>query len=293
MIDFWTIATGAVVAITCALLGSFLLVRKMAMLGDAISHAVLPGLVIAFLIAGSRDSLAMMLGAASFGMLTTFLIQFFHQKARLATDASIGVNFTFLFAVGVILVTQYTQQVDLDQDCVLYGEIAYVSLDQLALPDGTLIGPRDMWYMLACLAVVLLFIGLFYHRLLLTSFDAGFAMVSGISIGLWHYGLMGLVSMTTVLAFDSVGAILVVAFLTVPPAAAFLLSRRMPQVLALSAFFGFLSAAGGYYLSAWLDGSIAGGMAVVAGLILALAAGYVSGRQGYANRHQARQTVAA
>jgi manganese/zinc/iron transport system permease protein len=267
MIAFWTIATGAVVAITCALLGSFLVVRKMAMIGDAISHAVLPGLVIAFLIAGSRESLPMVLGASAFGMLATFLIQFFHRRAGLANDASIGVNFTFLFAIGVILISLYARQVDLDQDCVLYGEIAYVSLDQLTLPEGTRIGPRDMWRMLACLAAVVLCIAAFYHRLLITSFDPHYARATGLRVDFWHYLLMALVSLTTVLAFDAVGAILVVAFLTVPPAAALLVSKRLTPMLLLAALFGSLSAALGYGLAAQTGGSIAGAMAVVAGLI--------------------------
>ncbi|MCH2085272.1 MAG: metal ABC transporter permease, partial [Saprospiraceae bacterium] len=125
----YIILTASLFAISCSLLGSFLILRKMAMVGDAISHAVLPGIVIAFLLTGSRDSFDMIIGAALLGVFTTFLIEFFHKRARLQTDAAIGVTFTWLFALGIILVSLYAGQVDVDQECVLYGEIAYVPLD--------------------------------------------------------------------------------------------------------------------------------------------------------------------
>jgi len=114
--DLWIILTGMLVAISCGLLGCYLVLRKMAMIGDAISHAVLPGIIIAYMLTGSRDSIAILLGAGLLGVLTTFLIEFFHQKGKLQTDASIGVTFTWLFALGVILVAAFAGQVDIDQD---------------------------------------------------------------------------------------------------------------------------------------------------------------------------------
>jgi manganese/zinc/iron transport system permease protein len=125
MSDFWILLTGALVASCCGVLGVFLVLRKMAMIGDAISHSVMPGIVIAFLLSGSRDSLLMMFAALVFGLLTTFLIQMF-QQSGIQSDASIGVVFTALFAIGVVLVSLYARQVHLDQDAILYGEIAYV-----------------------------------------------------------------------------------------------------------------------------------------------------------------------
>ena len=127
--DLYIILTAILVSSSCALLGCYLILRKMAMVGDAISHAVLPGIVIAFLISGGRDSTTMLIGAGMIGILTTFLIEFLHTKAGLQTDASIGVTFTWLFAVGVVMITLFAGRIDLDQDCVLYGEIAYVPLD--------------------------------------------------------------------------------------------------------------------------------------------------------------------
>ncbi|WP_181305391.1 metal ABC transporter permease [Rufibacter sp. XAAS-G3-1] len=263
---FWIILTGALVAICCSLLGCFLILRRMAMVGDAISHAVLPGIVLAFLFSGSREVWTMLLGAALLGVACTFLIEFFHKKANVPADASIGVTFTWLFALGIILISVYAGQVDLDQDCVLYGEIAYVPLDIWITPSGLNLGPRTVWIIGGVLVVLLLFIGLFYKQLYLTSFDPAFAAAIGISTTLWYYLLMGAVSLTTVAAFESVGAILVVALMVGPPATAYLLTDDLKKMLLISAGLGTLASAGGFYLALWLNGSVAGAISVVIGL---------------------------
>lgn len=264
---FYIILAGSLVAVTCGLLGCFLILRKMAMVGDAISHAVLPGIVVAFLISGSRDSVTMLIGAGTIGILTTFLIEFFHQKGKLQTDASIGVTFTWLFALGVILISVYAGQVDLDQDCVLHGEIAYVPLDLWITDAGTILGPRVLYSLSFVFLLVVAFIIIGYKELYLTTFDPAFAAAIGISPVLWHYLLMGAVSLTTVASFESVGAILVVALLIAPPAAAYLLTDDFVKMLLLTSLIGILSAVGGYYLAAWIDGSIAGAMSAISGLI--------------------------
>lgn len=266
----YIILTGSVIAISCALLGSFLILRKMAMVGDAISHSVLPGIVVAFLISGSRDSIPMLIGAAAVGVLTTVIIELLHKKAKLQEDASIGLTFTWLFAIGVILITLFTQQVDLDQECVLYGEIAYVPLDLLYLDSGQTIGPKALWIAGALLAIIVLFIWLGYKGLFLTSFNADYAKALGISTLFWHFSFMGLVSLTTVVSFESVGAILVVALLIAPAAAAYLLVGQLKPMLYLSSIFGVLTAISGYYLAVALDGSIAGAMATSSGVIFTL-----------------------
>jgi manganese/zinc/iron transport system permease protein len=168
---FIVILTGSLVAVSCALLGSFLVLRKMAMIGDAISHSVLPGIVIAFLLVGSIDSIWMIIGAGMIGVLTTFLIEFFHQKGKLQTDASIGVTFTWLFALGVILVTYYAGNAHIDQDCILHGEIAYVPIDLMYDSNGNAIGPKAIIVLSGLLAVILLFIFIFYKELFITTFD--------------------------------------------------------------------------------------------------------------------------
>jgi len=269
MIAFWIILTGALVAITCGLLGCFLVLRKMSMVGDAISHAVLPGIVIAFLLSGSRDTLPMLLGAGATGLLVTFLIEYFHRRANLQTDAAIGVTFTFLFAVGIILISAFTGQVDLDQDCVLYGEIAYVPIDLWVTSEGTVLGPRSVYILASVLLIVVLFIRFGYKELKLTSFDPAFASALGISTALWHYLLMAAVSLATVSSFESVGAILVIAFLIGPPAIAYLISDDLKRMLAITVGLGIVISFVGYWMAYWLNASIAGSMAVVTGICFA------------------------
>jgi manganese/zinc/iron transport system permease protein len=271
MNDLYIILTATLVSASCALLGSFLILRRMAMVGDAISHAVLPGIVIAFLVSGSRDSVTMLLGAGIIGMFTTFLIEFFHKKARLQTDASIGVTFTWLFAIGVVMISLFAGKVDLDQDCVLYGEIAYVPLDVIITEGGVNIGPKALYVSGIILLVNVLFISLAYKKLFLTTFDPAFASAIGISTTLWHYALMGAVSMTTVASFESVGAILVVALLIAPAATAYLLTDNLKTMLVLACLAGTIASITGYYLAVWLDGSIAGAMATMSGILFGIA----------------------
>lgn len=267
---FYIITTASLFSISCGILGCFLVLRKMAMVGDAISHAVLPGIVFAFLITGSRDSVEMIAGAALVGIFTTFLIEFLHKRAKLQTDAAIGVTFTWLFALGIILISVFAGQVDLDQECVLYGEIAYVPLDLWITEAGQVLGPKALYVAVGVLLINLLFVWIGYKQLYVTTFDPAFAATLGISVSLWNYLLMGAVSMTTVAAFDSVGAILVVALLVVPAATAYLLTDRFSFMLLLTAGLSVVVSLLGYYLAVWIDGSIAGAMVSVAGLLFGL-----------------------
>lgn len=268
---FWIILTGTLVATCGGLLGAFLLLRKMSMVGDAISHAVLPGIVIAYLLSGSREVLPMLVGAAAFGVFATVVIEALYRKARLQSDAAIGITFTGLFALGIVLISLFAGQVDLDLDCVLFGEIAYVPIDVWITPGGINMGPRAVWVTGGLLVLVLAMIGIGYKGLLLTTFNPEHAASIGISVAFWHYLLMSAVSVTTVVSFESVGAILVVAFLIVPPATAYLLTNKLKPMLALTVLFGFGAAVGGYYLASWIDGSIAGAMSVVAGVFFTAA----------------------
>ncbi len=268
---FWIILAGSLVAISCGLLGCFLVLRKMAMVSDAISHAVLPGIVFAFLISGSRDSIVMLLGASLIGIFTTFLIEFFHSKGKLQADASIGVTFTWLFAMGIIFLTLFAGQVDLDADCVLHGEIAYVPIDLWITQAGDILGPRVVYIAGFMLILNVIFIVVGYKELFLTTFDPAFAGAIGISTTLWHYLLMGAVSMTTVASFEAVGAILVVALLIAPPATAYLLTEDLKKMLIITTILGAVISIAGYYLAASIDGSIAGAMSAVAGVLFAAA----------------------
>ncbi|TCW41108.1 metal ABC transporter permease [Laceyella sacchari] len=288
MNELWIILTGMLVASSCALLGCFLILRKMAMVGDAISHAVLPGIVVAFLVTGDRHSLPMLLGAAAFGLVTTLLIESL-RKSGVQADAAISVTFTSLFSVGIILVSLFARQVDLDLDCVLYGEIIYVPWDTI-IWNGLDWGPKAVWIVGTTLVLNALAILLFYKQLKLSAFDPAMAAALGIPVAFFHYLLMGLVSVTTVASFESVGAILVVAMLIVPAATAYLLTDRLSRMLLYSVLAGCLSAVTGYFLAGALDASVAGAMTVMAGVFFILAL-ILSPRHGLVTRWWQRKRL--
>ncbi len=265
----WVIITAILVATSCALVGTFLVLRKMSLMGDAISHAVLPGIVIAFLLTAGRNTFPMLIGAGLFGLFTVWLTEELSKKGRIFHDASMGIVFTTLFAIGVIIISLFAANVDIDQECVLYGEIAYVPWD-LWIWQGTNMGPRPVWILSMVLLINIGFITLMYKELKTYSFSPQLAATLGLPVGLIHYGLMGTVSFTTIASFESVGAILVVALLIVPPATAYLLTDRLHRLLLLAVFFGITSAVGGYYLALWINSSIAGAIAVMNGLQFAL-----------------------
>lgn len=268
--DLIIILTAILVAIPCALLGTLLVLRQMAMMGDAISHAVLPGIVIAFFISESLGALTSLIGAGVFGLLTAVLVEALRNTGRVKEDSSIGIVFTALFALGVFLVSKFAREVHLDLNHVLYGEIAFAPLNSL-LVGGVDLGPRSLWAMGIVTALTVAMVLLLYKELKIATFDPGLAAAVGLSPVLVHYLLMGAVSVTTVGAFDSVGAIVVVAFLIVPPATAYLLTERLSHMMALAVLLGAGSAVVGYYLAAIFDVAIAGMMAVVAGGFFVLA----------------------
>lgn len=211
----------------------------------------------------------MLIGAAVIGLITVFLIQLFHQSG-VQSDASIGVVFTAMFSIGVVLVSLYTRQIDLDLDCVLYGEIAYVPWNIIEI-GGVSIGPKAVWTVGFALLLSILVLGIFYKQFKICSFDPALAAAVGIPVLLFHYLLMGLVSVTTVASFESVGAILVVGMLIVPAATAYLLTEKLHVMLVLSVTVGVISSIAGYYTAYLLDASIAGCMISVAGVMFVIA----------------------
>lgn len=266
--EAWIILTGSLVGITCGVTGCFLILRKMAMLADAISHTVLLGIVLAFLVSQSLDGIYMLIGATIVGLLTTFFVQML-DSTGVQSDAAIGVVFTSLFAVGVILISMYAGNVHLDVNHALMGEITFIPWDTLHI-NGMDAGPKAVWMLGSVLFINLLIIILFYKEFKIASFDPHMAAAIGIPVLFVHYLMMGMVSMTTVASFDSVGAILVVAMLIVPGATAYLLTDKLHIMLWLSALVGVLSAVIGYYAATALNVSIAGAMATSAGLIFAV-----------------------
>ena len=257
------------VSVSCALPGTFLVLRQMSLMSDAISHSVLLGIVIGFFITGRIDSPVLLILAAATGILTVSLVELLHQTQLVKEDAAIGVVFPALFSLGVILVTRYAGSVHIDQDVVLLGEIALSPFDRIVFFGWNL--PRALVTMSFILVISLLSIFVFYKELKISTFDVGLATSLGFSPILINYGLMSLVSVTAVGAFDAVGAILVIALMIVPPATAYLLTDRLSTMLILSSLTGAVSAVCGYGVAIKFDASIAGAMATMTGFTFLLA----------------------
>jgi manganese/zinc/iron transport system permease protein len=256
----------SIVAVACAMPGVFLVLRRMAMMSDAISHAILLGIVIAFFLVGELASPLLIVGAALSGVLTVSLVELINRTRLVKEDASIGLVFPLLVSIGVILIARYAYNIHIDIDAVLLGELAFAPFDRIYV-NGHDLGPASLYVMGVILALNLVFILVFYKELKVATFDAGLAAALGFSPGLIHYGLMGLVSVTAVGAFNAVGSILVVALMIAPPAAAYLLTDSLPRMILLSALIGVVSAVSGFWAAILLDANIAGSMATASGLI--------------------------
>lgn len=270
-IDGPIVLAGSLCAMACALLGNFLVLRRMSMMGDAISHAVLPGLALAFIITGSRDSTTMLIGAVVVGVLTAVLTQAISHFGKVESGAAMGVVFTSLFALGLVLI-QYghdNKYIDLDPSCVLYGELSLVAT-QTGIP--RVIYTLGIIYVINLAVIIAL-----YKELKLVSFDPALATTLGINAQMIHYLMMVLVAATTVACFEAVGSILVVAMLIVPAATAFLLTRRLSVMIILSQVLAILIAVVGHFMA--LKGPAifgfgstvtSGAMAAVAGAMFAI-----------------------
>lgn len=267
----WILIMGFLVTTACGLIGNYLILRRMALVGDAISHSVLPGIAIAFLIAKTRSNFAMFLGALAAGVATTVLIETIHRRSRVKQDAAIGIVFSTLFAIGVILISLFASQVDLDVDCVLHGEIGLVQIEPKVALGGVELAPESVIVMAAVTALVVGLILIFYKELLVSSFDPGLAASLGIRPTVMHYGLMCALSVVVVSAFQAVGAILVIAMLILPGATAYLLTHRLPSMMMLSVVHSALSAILGMHLARWLNCSMAGAMVVAGAALFAIA----------------------
>ena len=278
--DTWIVLIGAASAVSCSLLGTFLVLRRMSMMGDAISHAVLPGLAIGYLLTGERASLTMFAGAIIAGILTAFFTQWISQLGKVERGASMGIVFTSLFALGLVLIVRGADHVDLDPGCVLYGSIELAPLDVVwstTLAGWAIDVPRTFLTTSASLLVNLLAVLLLFKEWKISSFDPALARTLGFSSNTLHYLLMVLVAVTTVAVFEAVGSILVIAMLIVPPACAALIANRLGTMLLLSAVFAIVAAVSGHVAAITLpprigfsDTSTAGMMAVCAGLLFLL-----------------------
>ncbi|WP_299120977.1 metal ABC transporter permease [uncultured Winogradskyella sp.] len=256
----------SLVAVACAIPGTFLVLRKMAMISDAISHSILPGIVIGFFITHDLNSPLLILLAALTGIITVVLVEYIQKTGLVKEDTAIGLVFPALFSIGVIMIAKNANDVHLDVDAVLLGELAFAPFDRLLIR-GTDVGPKSLWVVGTILMITITLLITFFKELKISTFDKGLAASLGFSPAILHYGLMSVSSVTTVGAFDAVGAILVVALMIAPAAAAYLLTTDLKKMLALAIGFGIFSAIFGYWVAHWLDASISGSITTVLGLV--------------------------
>jgi manganese/zinc/iron transport system permease protein len=263
------VLTGALVGVAGSLVGTFLVLRRNSMLSDAISHSIVFGIVIVWLLTHQQSGPVQIVGAALTGLLTVFLTELLASSRKVKNDAAIGLVFPVLFAIGVLLINLYARDVHIDEHTVLLGEIGFVWLDTMAIA-GTDVPVAVVWMSVVTLANAL-FVGLFFKELKLSTFDPQLAAALGFAPSFFFYALLALTSVTAVAAFDAVGAVMFIAFVIIPPAAAYLLTDRLVVMLALGASIGLASSLSGYGLAVAADVSIGGMMAVMTGVFLALA----------------------
>jgi iron/zinc/copper transport system permease protein len=223
------IITSVMVGIICGIIGSFIVLRGMALMGDAISHAILPGVAISYLL-----GISYFYGAVVVGVLTALGIGVISQNSRVKNDSSIGIVFSSMFALGIILITKVKSATDLTQ--ILFGNVLSVRTS-------------DMWLTLVVGAIVLVVVMLFYKELLVSSFDETMAAAYGLKTRFVHYGIMVLLTLVTVASLQTVGVILVVSMLITPASTAYLLTNRLSTMIVLASIFGALSAIIGMYFS--------------------------------------------
>ncbi|GGK21945.1 manganese transport system membrane protein MntC [Caldalkalibacillus thermarum] len=262
---------GILVGIICGVVGCFIILRGMALMGDAISHAVLPGVVVAYMLGASY-----FIGALITGVLTALAIGYISQNSRIKEDSSIGIMFTAAFALGVVLIT-LNRGTGVDLWHILFGNVLAVSR-------------ADLWLTVIIGLVVLGGIALFYRPLLLSTFDPTMAKALGYPTKLIHYLLMFSLALVTVAALKSVGIILVVAMLITPGSTAYLLTDRLPVMLFLSAVFGVISAVVGVYYSFIYDVATGASIVLVASILFGLAFCF-SPKQGLLMRRYRRWKV--
>ncbi len=256
----------SLVAIACAIPGVFLVLRKMALISDAISHSILPGIVIGFFITQDLNSPLLILLAAITGVITVVLVEVIQKTGLVKEDTAIGLVFPALFSIGVILIAKNANDVHLDVDAVLLGELAFAPFDRLLI-SGMDVGPKSLWVMGCVLLITLILLILFFKELKVSTFDVGLSSALGFSPLVIHYGLMSVSSITVVGAFDAVGAILVVALMIAPAATSYLLTSDLKKMLWLSVLFGVFSAIAGYWMANLMDASISGSMTTVLGIV--------------------------
>jgi cation ABC superfamily ATP binding cassette transporter, membrane protein len=253
-----------ITSLACAVLGVFLVLRRLSMVSDAISHSVLLGIVIGYFVTKDIGSVLLIIGASLFGVLTTVCIELLIKSKRVTEDASVGIIFPLFFSIAVILITRYARNVHLDTEVVLIGEIILAPLHRINFLGLSL--PKALVQMSFVLLVNIVFIAVFFRKLKISSFDPVYAGVAGIAGAGLYYVFMALVSFTAVSAFESVGAILTISFFISPAASAYLISKDLKITIFLAAVYAVVNSCIGYFLAVKFNVSMSGMCALVSGL---------------------------
>lgn len=258
-------------AAACAIPGVFLVLRKMSMSADSITHTILLGIVLAFMAVNDLSSPLLLLGAALVGTVTVWLTELLAKTRLVSSDSATGIIFPLLFSIAVILITKYAGSAHLDTDSVLLGELAFAPFDRMTV-GGIDIGAKGIYISGGLLIINILFVSVFFKELTVASFDPVLAAVMGFSPALIHYSLMTVVSVTAVGAFETAGSVLVTAFMIAPAAAAYLLTDNLRNMIFIAVAIGTACGVLGFHTAILLDVSISGSMACYAGVFLGAAA---------------------
>ena len=262
--NYQTLLVLLVTAIACSIIGVFLVLRRLSMLADAISHSILLGIVLAYFIVKDITSVYLVFGAAIFGIITVFSIESLSKTKLVKNDDAVGIVFPMFFALAVILITKYARNVHLDVDVVLMGEVIMAPLNTMNFLGMEI--PKSLLQMSVMGLINLAFIWIFFKELKLTTFDAEFAKIAGFSEVLLFYGLMSLTSFTTVVAFEAVGAILVISFLIAPASSAYLISKDLKTMIIISVLYSIVNSILGFVLAMYYNLSMSGMSATIAGI---------------------------
>ncbi len=263
---FWVIVVLILVGSAASLLGSFIVLKGFGMLGDAISHAVLPAIVIGYLIGGIYDNQWFLILAIVLAVFTALSIEWLHQKTRMYPDGIMGLIFTFLFALGLIMIDLWTYSVDLDPECVLFGEAAYIPFSFFVINQSFI--PKQLFFSLIIWIISIVFTIVGFRPLAISTFDNVYAHSIRINPSFWQYSISVLVAILTVIAIESVGIVLLLSILVVPASIAFLWAKRLPGMILLAQIANIVFTLAGLALAIYVDIPISAGISIVGGLTL-------------------------
>lgn len=252
-------------SVSCSLLGSFLVLRKMAMLSDAISHTSLLGIVIMYFIVKSLNSPFLILGASLMGVITVVLVEYFKNTNLMKEETSIGFVMTFLFSISIFIISKFLKNVHIDNDSILMGEITFSPLNTITIFNSSI--PKSIVVSVILIILNLLFVILFFKELKIITFDKNFATSLGIKVKLINYVYIILVSLTAVSSFEIVGSILIISFLIGPPVISYIYSKSLIKMIVLSIIISIISTIIGVKLAINFNVSIAGMIACIIGII--------------------------